>query len=124
MLIDLSDPFFISLSVAIISLGVAGIIKFAVISHEKKLIEDSFFRLRTEFESAQKEYKKQIEDINKKYSNTVTHLTETNKEEKIKAIEKALDIYDKKFTKLLAHNQPPPKSGNVLRDIYLRRKQI
>lgn len=123
MLIDLSGPFCISLSVAIISLGVAGIIKFAIISHEKKLIEDSFFRLRTEFESVQKEYKKQIEDINQKYSNVVTHLTKTSKEEKIKAIEQALDMYDKKMNELVKHNQPSPKPTNYLNYLLLHSRK-
>lgn len=124
MIIDLLSPFCISLSVAIIALGVAGIIKFAVMSCEKKLIEDNSFRLRTEFESVQKEYKKEIEDIKHKHSGIVTHLSESNKQEKITAIEKAIDRYDKKMDEILKHNQPPPKTTNALRDLYLRgRKQ-
>jgi hypothetical protein len=66
----------------------------------------------------------EINIIHTKYKEEIASIYETNKEEKIKAIEHALDIYGKKMDEILKHNQPPPKATNALRNLYLHgRKQ-
>jgi len=114
MIINLSDPLwcslFAGLLVLFISLGITGVIKFSLITHQKKLIEDSFFRLRAELELVQKENQKEIAELKQIHKEKITN-----------AISHALDLYDKKLAELLKHNQPLPKTTNALRDLYLRR---
>ena len=100
MIIDLTDPLTIAIFsgafIGILILGITGIIKFSVITHQKKLIEDSFFRLRTEVEIIQKENQKEI-----------SKLKQINKEKMTSTISQALDLFDRKITTLLEHNKPP-----------------
>lgn len=114
MNIDLLSPFWGSLIAGLIALGVVGIIKFSIIAHRKKLIEDDFFRLRDAMESLQQKHQENIEHINK-----------THKEEKIKAIEQAIEIYSKEFYKILdeyKHIKPSHDHKSVndtVRDAYV-----
>ncbi len=67
----------------------------------------------SELNSLQKNHKEIISKINKDKDTEIS-----------KAIERAIDIYDKKMNEILKHNQPPPKPTNYL--LYLlqhRRKQ-
>ena len=83
MIINLSDPFWSTLIggllVFVVSMGIAGIIKFSIISHQKKLIEDSFFRLRAELESIQKVFQNEITKSNEELTAIKKRDTEIKK---------------------------------------------
>ena len=100
MVIDLLSPFWGSLVagllISFVSLGVTGVIKFSSMAHDKKVIEDSFFRLRAEFESLQKKNQEKITDIDK-----------SRTEEIKKAIQATSDFYTQKIEEILKQNQPP-----------------
>jgi len=102
MIINLSDPFWSTLIggllVFFISLGVAGIIKFSIIAHQKKLIEDSFFRLRAELESIQKIYQNEIAKNNEELAKF------KNRDKEIKAI---ISESRKHIDEVLKRNPPP-----------------
>jgi molecular chaperone GrpE (heat shock protein) len=107
MIIDLTDPLTIAIFssgfIGILILGITGVIKFSVITHQKKLIEDSFFRLRAEVELIQKENQKEV-----------SKLKQINKEKMTNTISQTLDLFDRKITTLLEHNKPP--TGRTLMD--------
>lgn len=109
MLINLSDPFWRTLIAGGILLAAAGTYHYIRTLITLYMVNKRFSNLLSEIDSLQRHQKKEITEINKKH-----------KEEKIKAIEKALDIYDKKMDEILKHNKPPYSgSSNKLRDLYL-----
>lgn len=109
MIINLADPFWSTLIggmlVFIVSTGIIGIIKFTIITHQKKLIEDSFFRLRAELETIQKEYQKEITQNNEK----ITTVTKDNE-----AKQKLLNEIKTDIDRVLNHNKPPVTKSQTL----------
>jgi len=111
MVIDLLSPFWGGIAVGIILLNVAGILKFAIVSTQKKAAEDHMSNLISEIYSLHKNYKDEISEIKKR-----------NKEEIAKAIEFAIDTYDKKMDKFLEHNKTPKKGWASLANAYYPKK--
>lgn len=113
MMINLSDPFWSTLIggllVFVISIGIAGIIKFSIIAHQKKLIEDSFFRLRSELESIQKVYQDEITKNNEQ-------LTAVTKEKT--AAQNLLSEIHNDIKEILKHNQPPLPKPKTFKELY------
>lgn len=96
MTIDLLSPFWGGLAVGIILLNIAGILKFAVISTQKKAADDHISNLISELYSLHKNYKDEITQIKKRHGH-----------ELIQAAQIAIDSYSKKMDELLEQNKPP-----------------
>lgn len=97
MTIDLLSPFWGGLVIGIILINIAGILKFAVLSAQKKAADDHISNLISELYSLHKNYKDEIAKIKKR-----------NGDELPKAVTLVLDSYEKKFDKLIIHNKPQP----------------
>jgi hypothetical protein len=112
MVIDLTDPFTIAVFVGCLVIGITGIIKFIHMALDNKFIINRALRLDADLELLQKQHKEEIATITKGHT-----------EEKIKAIEQAMDIYDKKITTILNEYKqltPPYKTtSDILCDIYV-----
>ncbi|MFA5072745.1 MAG: hypothetical protein WC539_02430 [Nitrospirota bacterium] len=96
MTIDLLSPFWGGLAVGIILLNVAGVLKFAVISMQKKAAEDHISNLISEIYSLHKKYKDEIAEIQKR-----------NEDESQDAVDRAFNAFITGIDILLEHNKPP-----------------
>jgi hypothetical protein len=99
MTIDLLSPFWGGLIAGIILLNIAGILKFAIISTQKKAAEDHISNLISELYSLNKNYKEEISKINQRYNKDI--------KESLRLTREALALYDNKVDKLIQDNRPP-----------------
>jgi hypothetical protein len=108
MTIDLLSPFWGGLAVGIILLNIAGILKFAIVSTQKKAAEEHISNLISELYSLHKNYKDEIAKIKKRHNYELTN-----------AIEVATEEYEKNINKLITyefrHRDPllKPTPGSI-----------
>lgn len=109
MTIDLLSPFWGGLIVGIMLINVAGILKFAVVATGKKAAEDHISNLISEIYSLNKNYKKEIADIQKRNNKEITQ-----------AVQVALDNYNKQIDTLLEHNKPSQNAFYVPKKLKIK----
>ncbi len=95
MIIDLSNPIVIGVSISIISATILGIIHYVKtliqLNLTNKKLSDIFSELET---------------LNRNYKNEISNIKQRRSQDIIKAIDTAIDFYEEKMNKLIQDNRP------------------
>jgi len=102
MTFDLSNPIVIGVSIAVISAIILGTYHYIKTLVQLNFTDKKLSNVLSELNTLHQNYKNEIADIKKRHGDELTQ-----------AVERALDVYDKKMDKFLEHNKSP-KYTNAL----------